>query len=118
MRNYIGKSLQIMIDTQEDHIKMTWIGQSDDKNPAETLNPYIENLIDEFKDKTLIIAFEKLEYMNSSTVPPIIWFLKLLNQNQIDTEITYSAKTKWQSASFKALETLSLTMDTIRVTGK
>ena len=55
--------------------------------------------------------------MNSSTVPPIIQFLKKLNTNEVKTLITYNADSKWQAASFKALETFSGILNFITVKG-
>ena len=65
----------------------------------------------------VVIEFNGLQYMNSSTVPPIIQLIKLLNENEVETLITYSKEAKWQLASFKALEKLSLLMEHITVKG-
>lgn len=96
---------------------MTWLGQSDSRNPAIEINPYLDSLLDELKAFELIIKFDDLEYMNSSTVPPIIQFLKKLNTNEVKTLITYNTEKKWQAASFKALETFSSILNFITVKG-
>ena len=96
---------------------MTWLGQSDSRNPASELNPYLDQLVDELKSCELTIKFNDLEYMNSSTVPPIIQFLKKLNTSEVTTLITYNAASKWQAASFKALETFSGILNHITVKG-
>jgi hypothetical protein len=96
---------------------LAWIGQSGERNPADRLNPYLNGLICRLKGLHLRLSFEKLEYMNSSTIPPIIEFMKKLDENGIPTLITYDAASKWQSASFKALKTLSMLMTHIRVQG-
>lgn len=118
MKNYNSGSLKIVFNQQGGKTKMSWIGQSDDRNPAVSLNPYLDSLIEDLKGTELLVEYRQLEYMNSSTVPPIIQFLKKLNTNGIKTQITYDANSKWQCASFKALETLSLMMNNITVSGK
>jgi len=97
---------------------MTWIGRSEDRDPSAFLNPYFTGIMTDLAGRELEIDFQKLEYMNSSTVPPIIQLIKNLNTNTIKTVIVYDKNSKWQSASFKALETIARTMDNIQVTGK
>ncbi len=118
MKNFNCASLKIVFNKQGGRTLMSWIGQSDDRNPSVSLNPYLDSLIDGLKGTELIVEYRRLDYMNSSTVPPIIQFLKKLNSNGIKTEIVYDSNSKWQCASFKALETLSLMMNNITVTGK
>jgi len=50
-------------------------------------------------------------------VPPIIQLIKDLEANGIKTFITYNKNAKWQTASFKALETIVRTMKHITVSG-
>ncbi len=119
VKNFNKASLKIVISNQGGNkYNMTWIGQSDDRNPSASLNPYLDSLIPALKGSQLVIEYTRLEYMNSSTVPPIIQFIKKLNLNKIKTLIHYDASSKWQSASFKALETLSLMMPHITVKGR
>jgi len=115
MQNLKTDFLEIQISEKGDKVLMAWIGQSNDVNPSILLTPYLDDLADDLKGHQLIIEYDKLKYMNSSTVPPIINFLKRLNKNKIKTTVTYDTKSKWQSASFKAMATLSLMMDYIIV---
>jgi len=56
--------------------------------------------------------------MNSSTVPPIIQLIKNLSSKGIATKIFYNKESKWQAASFKALEAISKAMPGIEVMSK
>ncbi len=107
--------MKINIRQTASGVIMSWVGQSKERNPAQILTPYLDSLIDDLKGRHLTIEYSKLEYMNSSTVPPIILFLKKLNANGIKTAVTYNTLSKWQRASFKALETLALMMDNVTV---
>ncbi len=117
MEKFASGSLNITFETEGDKAFMTWLGQSDSRNPAVELNPYLDNLLENLNVSGLTVRFNDLEYMNSSTVPPIINFLKKLNTREIHTTITYNAASKWQAASFKALETFSKVLHHIHVTG-
>lgn len=117
MKNLSSDKLSININADGGKVLMTWLGQSDSRNPSTALNPYFESLINDLKACELTIRFDDLEYMNSSTVPPIIKFLKTLNNNEITTIITYDTEKKWQAASFKALETFSGMLNYITVKG-
>ncbi len=99
-------------------VTMSWLGRSENREPSVTLNPYLSGIIDDLSGKELAVDFTKLEYMNSSTVPPIIQLIKNLNSKGITTKIFYDKESKWQAASFKALETISKAMPGIEVIGK
>jgi len=117
MKNYKDENLEITLN-ESDKITMCWLGRSDSREPSAVLNPYINSVIEELGGKKIEVDFSKLEYMNSSTVPPIIQMLKSLNTKGINTVIYYDKNSKWQAASFKALETIANSMSTIEVVGK
>jgi len=96
---------------------ITWVGKSESRDPSSVINPYFKNIFKKFKGKDLEIKFEQLKYMNSSTVPPIIQLIKNLEEGGIKSTITYDKNSKWQVASFKALETIVRTMSNITVRG-
>lgn len=111
-------SLNIIMKKDTNKATMAWTGLSVEREPALFLNPYLDKVAEELKGGEIIVEFQSLEYMTSSTVPPIIHFIKKLDINGIKTIINYDKSSKWQTASFKALETISLTMHNIKVEGK
>jgi len=117
LENFNNGALKIIIKIEDNKAFMTWLGQSNSRTPVRELNPYLDNLVDELKAMELTIRFNDLEYMNSSTVPPIIQFLKKLDNNGIKTLIIYNAESKWQAISFKALETFAGILNLITVKG-
>ena len=78
MDNLKEGKLEIIVERGEKNI-VKWIGKSEDRDPASLLNPYFESLVEEMVGKDAEIQFENLEYMNSSTVTPIIQLIKKLN---------------------------------------
>jgi len=117
MKNFKNDNMEIQFESG-DLNRLIWTGKSINRDPSEELNPYLDEILEHLKGKKLEVDFSNLEYMNSSTVPPIIYMAKKLNQNNIETDIFYNCSSSWQSASFKALETIVLKMDSIKVKGK
>ncbi len=115
MKSFARGELKISLKGNGRRVYMSWNGRSAERDPATLLNPYLEGLLDEIQNRELLIAFQELQFMNSSTVSPIIRFLKKLNERQVDTRITYDGRSKWQSASFKALNGLAMMMKHITV---
>jgi hypothetical protein len=114
--NLRDNNLEIMLVEGQPNT-ITWIGKSEARDPSSVINPYFKDIFGKLKGKELEIKFEQLKYMNSSTVPPIIQLIKDLEENAIKSTITYDKNSKWQVASFKALETIVRTMQHITVKG-
>jgi len=117
MENMKDGTLTIEIKDGE-IVVMSWLGKSESREPSAVLNPYLSKVLDGISGKELAVDFTKLEYMNSSTVPPIIQLIKNLDSKKVPTKIFYDKESKWQAASFKALETISKAMTSIEVVGK
>ena len=115
MNDFSHAELRISLNGNADRVHMTWRGRSAAGNPGFRLNPYLNDLADELAGRKLLVSFQKLEYMNSSTVSPVIQFVKNLNDRGIRTRITYDGRSKWQSASFKALGGLAIMLKHISV---
>ena len=117
MRDLSSGDLQINIESKDDIIVMKWLGKSRERDPGAMLYPYFNEVVNDIKDNNLTIDFTKLEYMNSSTVPPILKLFKLLDTRKIKTRILYNSQSGWQCASFKALSTIAETLESVEVEG-
>ncbi|OHD67754.1 MAG: hypothetical protein A2W19_13070 [Spirochaetes bacterium RBG_16_49_21] len=116
MSNFKDNNLEIILEEGAKNI-LSWYGKSEARDPSSLLIPYFKEILNKIKGKELIIKFEQLKYMNSSTVPPIIQLIKDLEDSGIDSTITYDKNSKWQLASFKALDTIVRAMKHITVVG-
>lgn len=108
--------LTLITSRENDKTVLSWEGESNERNPDETLAPYLENFISTLNG-SLIIKFNSLYFMNSSTVYPIITFLTKLNENKINTEVHYSESSAWQKTSFKAMNALADILTHIKFIG-
>jgi len=110
--------LEIKVNEGADRTVLTWVGHSDAQEPARFLTPYLTELIENFSGGEILMDFSELSYMNSSTISPIIQFLKMADSKGIKTTLEYKGGSVWQNASFRALETLSGVMKNISIVKK
>lgn len=59
-----------------------WVGTSDERESGNTLVPYFAELMAEIKTQKALVDFRNLEYMNTSTVRPILHLLQKLRQEK------------------------------------
>ncbi len=117
MSDFSSGELLIKIEDRGDDVIMEWTGRSRDRDPSGLLLPFFDELVAKTIGKKLKIDFQNLISMNSSTVPPIVELVKNLEKNNITTEIQYNAESEWQKASFKALETVVMGFECVKVHG-
>lgn len=117
MKNLKEGTLEINSSISNGKASIIWLGKSQDRDPGHVLNPYFEEIIKELNGTEVLIDFSKLEYMNSSTVTAIINLIRMLEESKISTKLQYDKNLKWQTASFKALETITESMNNIKVIG-
>lgn len=117
MKNFTFGNLTIQAELHGNHVKFLWLGASDNKDLQKTLDPYCLETLNSLKGKEVAIDFTKLEIMNSSSVPAIISWIKLLAENEIVTQIVYNKDSNWQKSSFRLLGSMTLKYKTIKVDG-
>ena len=118
MRDLNVGGLVIKLEKKGGNVVMSWLGKSRERDPAALLNPYFDEIASEVEGSKITVDFINLEYMNSSTVPPIIQFVKRLDTLNVITNVYYDKSSEWQSASFKALGTISQGLKNINIEGK
>ncbi len=107
MKPLVYEDLEIDVALKEDLVIVDWIGKCRTLNPERVLDSYLIQIINIVKGKKLEVRFDKLESMNSSTVPPILTFIKTLEENGIESSFLYNDREDWQRASFKPLSVIS-----------
>ncbi len=117
MSNFKHDNLEIILEKGQKN-KIFWRGISDNRDPYSIIDGYFTKVLDELKNKELEIDFVELQYMNSSTVTPIIKLIRDLNNNAVKTTVFYDKNLNWQLASFRALETIAKTLNHITIKGK
>ncbi len=103
----------------ENGLVMKWLGESSMQYPKSILIPYFSELLPSFSGfMSVTVDFQELEYMNSSTLQPILYLLKNLDKLNIPVTICYSGKKKWQELSFNAIKGITDFLKNISIVAK
>lgn len=99
---------------------LTWQGHIHHPSPEEFLEPFLQQVVDFAKEKSLMVVcnFTELEYMNSSSLPPLIKLVRTLTDLKLSGEYIYDADRKIQAASFTALAAIAKRSRYVNVVGK
>ena len=98
--------LKIEVTEKDDTIEIRWMGKSTDRSPSKFITPILVNVlkVSGENDKRIILDFRKLDYMNSSTITPIIKVLERAKKGKTQVSVIYSKALKWQDLNFSALK--------------
>lgn len=117
-KSFESGGLSIRVDVQATRVKLVWTGQSVARDPTLVLKPFFEGLA-RYTGKTrdLEIDFRDLEYMNSSTLKPILTFVQAANSDYRAVHVRYDSQKNWQRLSFKLLQALAATWANVKIEG-
>ena len=104
-KKYSDGHLVIHTEENPDNIMVQWLGKSTSRNPTMFLSPIFKEVLIDSQNgrKEIILDFQKLAYMNSSTISPIIKFLHEVKKGIHRVTVVYRQNLKWQDLSFSAL---------------
>jgi hypothetical protein len=103
---YVNESLRINVNEYVDSISIEWTGKSIDRNPGKFITPILVNALSKTSQnkKRIVLDFQRLDYMNSSTITPIIKILDRAKRGSTRVTALYDKSLKWQDLAFSALE--------------
>ena len=102
MDSLLHGALEIFVEEKGDTIHVRLQGRSDSRKPSDALTPFFDAILEQGVEK-LIVDFRELEYMNSTSMLPIIKLLYQLHQKKIESEFVYDGNLKWQVVTFSVL---------------
>jgi hypothetical protein len=102
---YKNEGLTLEVREDERAIDVSWIGKSTAREPGTFLSPILTDVLKQSKAANAAISmdFRQLEYMNSSTITPVIRMLNEAKRGDTRVAILYQDKLRWQELSFSAL---------------
>lgn len=105
-KTYENPELKIEVEETDREVKVLWLGKSTAREPVHFIKPILDAVLKLARDtkKSIAMDFYKFEYMNSSTITPIIRALEFSNDDSIKISIKYCSSLKWQELNFSALE--------------
>ena len=100
-------------------IHVDWIGKSTERNPGAFLTPILLKILKDGSDsnKRIVMDFRNLQYMNSSTITPIIKVLERAGKSNKHLTVLYDKSLKWQELNFSAIEIFQTKDQRIQITG-
>jgi anti-anti-sigma regulatory factor len=112
--NFEQGGLRIEVFRSEGKATIQWSGESDARNPGALLNGVLLRIVDALDGCKVTVDFRRLQYMNSSTVPPIINLVKRLNARGISCLVLY-ADGDWQRTQLRCMQTIARTLPHVQV---
>ncbi|HJW75972.1 MAG TPA: hypothetical protein VJ787_09920 [Thermoleophilia bacterium] len=105
METFEDGPLRLELTETDTELTVTWRGRSMAREPGLFLLPILTRTVEdsERKRKRVIFDFRFLEYLNSSTITPVIRILEQAKRGSTSLSVIYSADAKWQALSFSAL---------------
>ncbi len=105
-KTYTNNYLTIQVVEQDAQIDVKWEGKSIDREPAKFLSPILIQVLKAAsgRNKRIVMDFQQLKYMNSSTITPLIKILDRAKKGMTKITILYQKSIKWQELNFTALE--------------
>ena len=107
-------TLHIQLTQEGAGLTVHWRGASEARDPGLVLDPYLKQLAGQIKG-AVTVDFTQFGFMNSSTVPPIITFLRDLNDRAIPARVVYDGEQTWQRMSFNGMRALSMMLKNVTV---
>jgi hypothetical protein len=103
---FTNRFLTIQVVEHENTINVRWEGKSIDREPSKFISPILVKVLEMASDlnKRIIMDFQSMSYMNSSTITPIIKILERAKKGMTKITIFYQKSLKWQELNFSALK--------------
>jgi hypothetical protein len=98
--------LQVYYDGSK--VLVAWQGESDSASPREFIDSIMARVYRKEPFLPLEFDFTKLNYMNSSTIPPIVKQIEKARKSGRKLVLRYDKELKWQELSFSALEVFQI----------
>jgi anti-anti-sigma regulatory factor len=98
---------------------LNWSGECDFRNPSEALGPTLRGVLPELRERRLVLDFRGLTFMNSSSVSPILMFIKAACSRGIWVHLVYNVNLSWQRTTASSMRALghSLRQLTVELQG-
>ena len=112
-------ALTLEVVEEDDSISVQWLGKSSDRDPGKFITPILSSMLERGGNgtKRIVLDFQKLLYLNSSTITPIIRLLDEARRGSHRITVTYQKATKWQDLSFSALQIFKTKDERIQILG-
>ena len=114
-----SNSLKIEVRENNEAISAEWTGKSIHRNPGKFITPILVDILKKGtnENKRIVLDFRKLDYMNSSTITPVIKVLERAARGANELTVVYDKSLRWQDLSFSALEIFKTKDQRVQIKG-
>ena len=118
-QTYVQNTLTLELRDEEAAVSLIWSGRSTGREPGTFIVPVLSRALElgRVQDKALVLDFQAMAYMNSSTITPIIRLLGKAMRTVNKVRVVYRRDLKWQELSFTALEVFQTPDQRIEICG-
>lgn len=102
---FVDGPLSLHLYETADAVRLEWLGMSTARDPGQFLLPILMKTLDLGLQtcKAVVLDFQKVEYLNSSSISPIIRTLEHARRGHSRVRVLYNRGLNWQALSFTAL---------------
>lgn len=104
-----------VVEPADGPLQMQFKGESDSSDAAALLRSLFDGYFELAAARGLTLDFMQLEYMNSSTFPPIVELIRRMHERGASIAIYYSKDKAWQRTPFKALSSIAAVYQNLTV---
>lgn len=118
-KTYTSSLLSIRVTEDSQAITAIWTGKSIEREPGKFITPLLVRLVKRCSEQNrrLLLDFQSIAYMNSSTITPIIKILERAKRGSSRVTVIYDGSSKWQELIFSALTIFSTDDDQVELQG-
>jgi hypothetical protein len=111
--------LQIEFVENDISVSTKWNGKSVDRKPGIFITPILMKVLNKGNEqkKEIVLDFREIEYMNSSTITPVIKILERAKRGKSKITVLYKKSLKWQELIFSALEIFQTKDERVQIIG-
>jgi hypothetical protein len=115
-KTFQADDLKIEVKVERTLVCLTWLGQSNSRDPSAVLRPLFDELTGHVsKEREVELDFRSFEYMNSSAFRPILLFVQQASKSSRGVRVRYDSRKNWQRLSFKTLQAVSASLGNVVV---
>jgi hypothetical protein len=116
-KEFVNNALTIKCRFENGALVLDWFGRSNEREPAQFITPILEEALALAGDGEIVMDFRALEYMNSSTITPLLRLLQQARSLPCKIKLVYRKALRWQELSFSALQIFRTADGKIRIEG-
>lgn len=116
---FTSDALTLELREEEGAVYVVWTGRSTGREPGTFIVPVLSRAIElvQRSGKPLILDFQSISFMNSSTLTPLIRLLDRARRSVSTVRVLYKRELKWQELNFTALEIFQTPDQRIEIRG-